>query len=287
MGRLIRKIRLEKSMTQKELSEGIISRSHLSELERGYYFCSYDKFILLIKRLDITLSEFDSLLDRSYFKNEKKLYTEAIRAINSQDINKIYESSHKLKLYIHNSKETSRRLLHLDLLYEAVMEYQEHGNIMDYSKYSVITEYLFSINTWNRYELNLLNNFLFILQPDMLEFFSKKLTESLNKNIIDDNSYTPTLTRTLINIGDIFFKMGKYSYSQNVSKKAIDLSFQNHLLYEFILSKINYLLADLCIKESINPLIFEYIHILEFLGYKNAGLQIRDEIDCYRKKFKI
>ncbi|MFX3619122.1 MAG: helix-turn-helix domain-containing protein [Sporolactobacillus sp.] len=38
IGELIRKIRTDKGMTQREASRGILSRSHLSELEHNDYY---------------------------------------------------------------------------------------------------------------------------------------------------------------------------------------------------------------------------------------------------------
>ncbi|CAI3257525.1 helix-turn-helix transcriptional regulator [Enterococcus cecorum] len=40
-GKILKRIRLEKGLTQKELSAGILSRSHLSELENGNYYCFF------------------------------------------------------------------------------------------------------------------------------------------------------------------------------------------------------------------------------------------------------
>ncbi|MFT8950240.1 MAG: helix-turn-helix transcriptional regulator, partial [Liquorilactobacillus hordei] len=66
IGPLIKKIRTDKNLTQKNVSSGIMSRSHLSELENGKYFPSYEKMLGLLQNLDISLMEFQTELGNNY-----------------------------------------------------------------------------------------------------------------------------------------------------------------------------------------------------------------------------
>ncbi|MBC1474584.1 helix-turn-helix transcriptional regulator [Listeria grandensis] len=52
-GETIKKIRTDKNLTQAQLSEGILARNHLSQVENNNYFPAYDKFFSLIDRLNV------------------------------------------------------------------------------------------------------------------------------------------------------------------------------------------------------------------------------------------
>ncbi|MGM0123164.1 hypothetical protein IGI37_000530 [Enterococcus sp. AZ194] len=280
-GRIIRHLRLERSMTQKELSNGILSRSHLSELERGHYFCSYDKLLLILRKLNINLLEFDSLLDNSVFKEELLFQSESVQSINSHNLEKIEASYKKLNSYIDNLDSPSMRLKHLRLLYLAVFDYNKHGKINTPEKYESISVYLLSIDNWNFYELNLLNNFLFIFQPNVLTTISKKLLYKLDQDNHNNMNHKQILIKTLINISDLYLKSGDYSYSKKFSKKAYELSLKNNMLFEYSLSKINYYLANIGLYKTINPEIYEFISFLRFCEYGTLVDAIEKDIQYY------
>lgn len=83
IGFLLKKIRVDKNLTQETIAKNVISRSHLSDLEHGKYFPSYDKLLGLLQNLDISLMEFQtelgnnySLIDRVYIEKTNQLSTE-------------------------------------------------------------------------------------------------------------------------------------------------------------------------------------------------------------------
>ncbi|EUJ45931.1 helix-turn-helix domain-containing protein [Listeria riparia] len=57
-GETIKKIRTDKNLTQTQLSEGILARNHLSQVENNNYVPAYDKFFSLLDRLNVTFEEF-------------------------------------------------------------------------------------------------------------------------------------------------------------------------------------------------------------------------------------
>lgn len=57
-GPIIKKIRCEKRLTQKEIYSGIVSRSFCAKLERGEYSIEITKFHLILEHLTLTFEEF-------------------------------------------------------------------------------------------------------------------------------------------------------------------------------------------------------------------------------------
>ena len=60
-GETLKKIRMSKKYTQKFVTEGIISQSTYSKIERGEVEPTYSKFMALLKRLDVSPEEFNYL----------------------------------------------------------------------------------------------------------------------------------------------------------------------------------------------------------------------------------
>lgn len=62
-GEILKKIRKNKKYTQQFVTEGILTQSAYSKLERGVIDITYNKFIKILSRLDVSEYEFQMLLD--------------------------------------------------------------------------------------------------------------------------------------------------------------------------------------------------------------------------------
>ena len=63
VGELLKKIRLEKNLTQKEMSRGVLSVSYYSKVEKGIHRVGAEDLILILDNNDI---------QRTYFFNRLK-----------------------------------------------------------------------------------------------------------------------------------------------------------------------------------------------------------------------
>ena len=57
-GKIIKSIRENKKMTQKELAEGIVTPQFLSQFENNKYDIKLDNFLMILDRLNVKYSEF-------------------------------------------------------------------------------------------------------------------------------------------------------------------------------------------------------------------------------------
>lgn len=183
-----------------------------------------------------------------------------------------------MKAYQDCSDNVSSRLLHLQLLYEAILEYSENNKIVNKEKFACISDYLLRINHWNYYEINLLSNFLFIFDQEILTLLGNKLLSKLEEDSRTDYNYEKILINTLINLSDVFIKKDEPLTSKKFSIKALKLSLQNNMLYEACLAKINYLLADTYLTKEIDESIYTYSEFLAFMGYDQLVASIHQEI---------
>ncbi|ALS38446.1 Rgg/GadR/MutR family transcriptional activator [Enterococcus rotai] len=276
IGPLLKKIRNSKNMTQESLATGIISRSHLSELENSNYYCSYDKFILLLRKLNVSLMEFEELLNQSIFFEEESLLKKLMQANNSQNERDLKMVQKKINSYIKKSNNPSSRIIHAQILCEAIIEYRKHGKICNPERFAPLKEYLTACNDWGYYEINLLNNSLFVYDVDTAITLSSSLIMNCQKT--QSVMTKEVLILTLINMSDYLLKLDLNRESLKYSRLAIKLCENTNRLFEKCLASINAALAQTKIDKSPQPKIETWIEFLRFSGYHDLANQIDKEV---------
>lgn len=275
-GKILKRIRLEKGLTQKELSAGILSRSHLSELENGNYYCSFDKFLQLLRRLNVSLHEFDLYLKESIYQEDfqRKIKIEA--AVNAHDIAEMKRLLAEFPIV----DEKNVRMRHEKLLLEALIEYHQNHQIMNLTRYQEILDYLSKVSEWGMYELNLLANFLFIFDIDTLPLITQQIYKKANKKNASDE-YTYLYLRLLINLSDFYLKNLDYQTCQEIAQQAIAIAYQKNNLFELTLAKIHFYLADILKTQQIHPNLPLYCQYLESIGLVELSQMIQKDIHYY------
>ena len=275
-GKILKRIRLEKGLTQKELSAGILSRSHLSELENGNYYCSFDKFLQLLRRLNVSLHEFDLCLKESIYQEDfqRKIKIEA--AVNAHDIAEMKRLLAEFPIV----DEKNVRMRHEKLLLEALIEYHQNHQIMNLTRYQEILDYLSKVSEWGMYELNLLANFLFIFDIDTLPLITQQIYKKANKKNASDE-YTYLYLRLLINLSDFYLKNLDYQTCQEIAQQAIAIAYQKNNLFELTLAKIHFYLADILKTQQIHPNLPLYCQYLESIGLVELSQMIQKDIHYY------
>lgn len=275
-GKILKRIRLEKGLTQKELSAGILSRSHLSELENGNYYCSFDKFLQLLRKLNVSLHEFDLYLKESIYQEDfqRKIKIEA--AVNAHDIAEMKRLLAEFPIV----DEKNVRMRHEKLLLEALIEYHQNHQIMNLTRYQEILDYLSKASEWGMYELNLLANFLFIFDIDTLPLITQQIYKKANKKNASDE-YTYLYLRLLINLSDFYLKNLDYQTCQEIAQQAIAIAYQKNNLFELTLAKIHFYLADILKTQQIHPNLPLYCQYLESIGLVELSQMIQKDIHYY------
>nr|WP_248628841.1 Rgg/GadR/MutR family transcriptional regulator [Enterococcus cecorum] len=275
-GKILKRIRLEKGLTQKELSVGILSRSHLSELENGNYYCSFDKFLQLLRRLNVSLHEFDLYLKESIYQEDFRRKIKIEAAVNAHDIAEMKRLLAEFPIV----DEKNVRMRHEKLLLEALIEYHQNHQIMNLTRYQEILDYLSRVSEWGMYELNLLANFLFIFDMDTLPLIMQQIYKKANKKNASDE-YTYLYLRLLINLSDFYLKNLDYQTCQEIAQQAIAIAYQKNNLFELTLAKIHFYLADILKTQQIHPNLPLYCQYLESIGLVELSQMIQEDIHYY------
>ncbi|WP_052380328.1 helix-turn-helix domain-containing protein [Paenibacillus camerounensis] len=270
LGRTIGQIRRSKGVSQAVLARGIMSRSNLSRFEGGHYYPGYDKLILLLDKLEMSLEELLFLHQDNAPQVKRTLHLKLTEAGNRYDFALVREVSRECRL-MYESTQTEA-YYHLYLLGQGVLVQYGHADevttlqeIADYIK-----PYLLGVDKWYLYEFKLLNNFLFTLSSSDAVFFGLRGTKEFDRY----NSFPESRTvqqHLLQNLSIRCLKEHNYEQSLLFLQKALPLADKTHLLYDKIVTLIYYELTLLCLKQKESPAELRgYLNILRQLDFEDS-----------------
>ncbi|KRL53780.1 helix-turn-helix domain-containing protein [Furfurilactobacillus rossiae] len=170
VGEVLRQLRIDKNLTQREVAAGIMSRSHLSELEHGDYYPAYDTMLRLLRRLNITLTEFQTEIGaisdepgRAYIQHTNHLSTEQ----------KLPELERYLtEVFTDDVAKSDLRLRMKRLNMLGLVNFELHPQTVNLNDYQPIFDYLLGCQNWHEYEIRLLANSIFLAQYDVAKMLA-------------------------------------------------------------------------------------------------------------------
>lgn len=155
-GEHFRNMREEKKMSIVEVSDGILSVSQLSKFERGLSEISLSKFIKVLERINVTLSEFE-LVSNNF--ESKSLYqmVENLRASYTNRESDVLTKMVESELVKWQTTDNIRYRYNYIML-SIINDELNNVTTTDKSDIARLTDYLFSIEDWTYYELVLFGN---------------------------------------------------------------------------------------------------------------------------------
>ena len=172
MGALLKKIRLSKNLTLKELASDYLSVSFLSKFERGESDISLSRFFLLLDKLDVSIEEFYGILSQDNPTHTEKLLESASKAYYQNDILLLQkyagEERHKFEL------TQDKSFLYNSIMLESFLVSVSNKEV-DENKVRELTDYLFSIEQWGKRELIILGNSMSFISTQTLNVLTKEI----------------------------------------------------------------------------------------------------------------
>lgn len=226
-GRYIKKLRLNKGLTQEQLSNGILTSNHLSKVEREESELSVETFFKLLDRLNVTFSEYESLyeLDNDSQWNTNRAFAVANTKEDRYLFEQIYEKEKRFY-----KKDGNIRHYHNQLLAKVFIA-QLSGTTINPKDLRKISAYLFEVEEWGIYEISLFGNFAQFLSPDLCH----QLLSSIFKKsqlFMTHRMYLEQVSQILLNVyyGDIEKK--EWSYAKEIEMELERLLSGTSLYYE-------------------------------------------------------
>lgn len=270
LGPVMKRIRTSKGISQTLLADGIMSRSNLSRFEGGKYYPGYDKLILLLDKLEMSLEELLFLYHDYSQPVKRSLHLSLVEAANRYEFDKVRTFSRECRSLYRTTRTEAYH--HLYLLGQGyLIRYQREDEIRQLSEIAgEIKPYLLGVDRWFLYEFKLLNNFLFTLSSTDAVFFGNRAAEEFGK--YHDFAESRTIQQHLMkNIATLCLKEHNYEQSLFFLKKALPLADKTNLLYDKIETLVYYELTLLCLghKESAAEL-FNRLNILRQLEFTDS-----------------
>ena len=173
-GKIFKVIRESKNMSLKEAAAGDISVAQLSRFERGVSGITLDSFYCCLKNMAVSLDEFQYVYHN---------YIEADDALFSKKVADAYQENNVVKLQsILASSEAlaekfpEKKNYRLNtIVVRAVLSSCSPDFQISKKDTELLTDYLFSVEEWGRYELWLFTNSVDLLTLETLETFASEM----------------------------------------------------------------------------------------------------------------
>ena len=173
-GKIFKVIRESKNMPLKEAAAGDISVAQLSRFERGVSGITLDSFYCCLKNMAVSLDEFQYVYHN---------YIEADDALFSKKVADAYQENNVVKLQsILASSEAlaekfpEKKNYRLNtIVVRAVLSSCSPDFQISKKDIEFLTDYLFSVEEWGRYELWLFTNSVDLLTLETLETFASEM----------------------------------------------------------------------------------------------------------------
>ncbi|MBF8808445.1 MAG: helix-turn-helix domain-containing protein [Enterococcus lacertideformus] len=190
---LIRKLRKERNLTQEQLTRGISQRGTLAAFESRGTKISFELLVNYLERMNVTLEEYQFLLNNNSLTNKQKLtnYFISSKTITREQELKLLNEYEKTGNIYYRLIYAQRKLITNYLYNRSTIK-------LDIEEIAVIKNYLEKIETWGHFELTIFSNCLFIFD-DQYIIHSFQTSVSKMKTYIDATYYPELLSNFILN----------------------------------------------------------------------------------------
>lgn len=245
IGSVIQKARNNKRYKTSRLCNDILSTSQLYRIESGEMMPAADKLINMLTRLNMHYDEFILSFDGTYPKAKIVTEQQLIEAIEHHDISKLRKISKQASAY--HDQYDGIYFKHVQLIADAIATSTDDMN-MARKQIQPIQEYLFNVEIWTYYEVNLFHHCLFMFNIEIASLFGNKVLQhielnySLSQNTNIACASLVKLSIRLLDYSDHCFLSLKYA---EIAKK---LAYNSHnasqtiyieIIYQIIYFKLN------------------------------------------------
>lgn len=179
-GETIRKIRVSKGLSQKEVYTGILSKSYAIEFEKGKHNISATLLFMILEQISVGIEEFLYICN-NYQLNDQSAYSERYSHYgNAYDLEGLYQLLTELKVKRGRVNDVRKAEVHARI--QIITHFNQTGNyentVVDAKDIKVITAYLLDVETWTLQEILLYTNTIEFIELEAHIVFFKKISKS-------------------------------------------------------------------------------------------------------------
>ncbi|KXT84788.1 Rgg family transcriptional regulator [Streptococcus panodentis] len=277
-GKIFKIIRESKNMSLKEVAAGDISVAQLSRYERGMSGITVDAFYNCLKNMAVSLDEFQYVYHN---------YTEADDLVFSNRLSEAYRENNLVKLesilaecqalekeFPKKKNYRLNTIIAMGTLSHCDQHFQVSKKDVDY-----LTDYLFSVDEWGRYELWLFTNSVDLLTSSTLETFA---SEMINRTQFYNNlpENRRRIIAMLLNVISVCIEENHLQVAMKFLNYMDNLKIPETELYERILIKFYKALYSYRVGGSYALTEMEQcLGTLEFLSAYGAAQRMKEQME--------
>lgn len=214
-GETLRKIRLKKGLTQKEVYENIISKSYAVEFEKGKHQISTYILLEILQNLSIEIDEF-LFIANNYNMNEKTYYDYTYSKLaNKHDIEGLEDLLKTLKS--REGRLNDIRIAEVRSRLRILRNFRDSGvydtNVILQEDRQTILTYLIERESWTLQEIKLFANTLDLLDNESIFILFKRVSRVL-EYYADLEKGKEIYCALIINLLEYTFKKKQYDYTE-------------------------------------------------------------------------
>ncbi|MBP2622756.1 Rgg/GadR/MutR family transcriptional regulator [Streptococcus oricebi] len=276
-GKIFKVIRESKNMSLKEVADEDISVAQLSRYERGISGMTVDAFYRCLKTMSVSLDEFEYVFN-NYSQPDDLVFStslaDAYLSNNVLKLEKMFKTCQKLEKEHPNKK--NYRLNRI--VVRAVLSYCEDSIKVSKKDIEFLTDYLFSVEEWGRYELWLFTNSVGLLTVATLETFASEMisrTQFYHK--LPENR--KRILQMLLDVVNVCIEQDHLQVAMKFLNYIDNTNIPETDLYERILTKYHkaYYLFKAGKSTALEDM-KECLNILEYLECYGAGQKLKRQI---------
>ena len=281
IGNSLRDIRKALALSQKQMADGIMSQSNYSKVENGTIEISFTKMLEILDRLDMSLEEFVYINNQYSNKPVKKRnYLNKLKYNDKQLLSKYIAELNSIQKPTTKEKE-------LLSVFEALLFIAEDN---DYEKakekVAPIWKRLEKYDNWYLYDIQLINNILFIFPPDTALSISELALSKLDKYSglrgVANLSINIQLNLSLHLINEYYYKADH----DTIDELIYTCLEKNYLMYLAVCYVRKGLLHELLDKTDYSKWYDEGYNLLDATQNENLRKELEKEVKHYLKKVK-
>lgn len=276
-GTIFKMIRESKNMSLKEVADDDISVAQLSRFERGLSGISMESFYRCLNTMNIRLDEFQYLYN-NYTEVSEDIYSARLSELylerNTIELTKLIQDGEKREEEHPNKKKYKLNTI----VARIILFYCTPDKPVSKEDIEFLTDYLFSVDEWGRYELWLFTNSVGLLTIPTIETFAGEMINRTQfyRNLPENRKRILQMLLNVINIcieqDHLQVAMKFLNYIENSKIPETDL--YERILIKYYKAMYTYKIGNSAAIEDMK----RCLEILKYLDCYGTALQVEDQI---------
>lgn len=182
--KLLRKLRVERGLSQKELSKGIITRETFVKYENGKTNIPFFVLIELLEKMNLSLDEFIFYLDKDILREKNWSLKKLIKKIREdKSISQhMLQALRKKARNTNNIVDIRNYLVAKTIGWYQLADSERKLNNSDKEYLSELKNYLEAVDDWGRFEMATFTTLLFVFETNYINGRLSDIERKIEKN---------------------------------------------------------------------------------------------------------